>query len=226
MFTELHARSAFSFHRGATQPEELVERAAELALPAIAITDRDGVYGSARAHATAARARGTGATTRAITGAEITLEDGTALPLLVATRAGYQNLCRMLTRAKLRAPKNESRVTYAELEEFVSEAGQGGLIGLSGDEEGPVRHHLENRDLEQTHQKLTRLKDILGSENLYVELQRHYARGEDLDQPPPTRTRRNREAPDHRQQRHGLRPAARAPALRCLHLPAPPHPAG
>ncbi|MGI9242840.1 MAG: PHP domain-containing protein, partial [Verrucomicrobiales bacterium] len=179
MFTELHARSAFSFHRGATQPEELVQRAAELGLPALAITDRDGVYGSARAHAAAAEARGMGAATRAITGAEVTLEDGTALPLLVATRPGYQNLCRMITRAKLRAPKNESRVTYAELEEFVSEAGQGALIALSGDEEGPVQHHLGNRDLEQAHQTLARLRDILGSENLYIELQRHYARGED-----------------------------------------------
>ena len=115
MYTELHARSAFSFHRGASQPEELVYRAAELGMPQLAITDRDGVYGSARAHHSARETQGT----RAITGAEVTLQDGFALPLLIRSRSGYQNLCRMLTRAKLRAPKNESRVTYDELEEFV-----------------------------------------------------------------------------------------------------------
>ena len=178
MFTELHARSAFSFHRGATPPEALIHRAAELGYPALAITDRDGVYGSARAHAAANdKLSSHPHAIHAITGAEITLEDETALPLLVASRSGYQNLCRMLTRAKLRAPKNESRVTYAELEACAAEA-SGGLIALTGDEEGPIRSRLEKGYLTATRDTLTTLKNIFGKENLYVELQRHYVRGE------------------------------------------------
>ena len=55
-YIELHARSAFSFHRGASGPEDLTSRAAELDLPAIAVTDRDGVYGSPRVHARAKEA--------------------------------------------------------------------------------------------------------------------------------------------------------------------------
>ena len=88
-YIELHARSAFSFLRGASSPERLMQRAAELALPALAVCDRDGVYGSPRAFQA-----GKEAGVRAIVGSELTMEDGSVQPVLVRSRSGYQNLTR------------------------------------------------------------------------------------------------------------------------------------
>ena len=99
-YIELHARSAFSFLRGASFPEHLAQRAAHSEMPAMALCDRDGVYGAPRFHAAAAECG-----LRAIVGSELTLEDGGVLPVLVANRTGYQNLCRLITEAKLRGTK-------------------------------------------------------------------------------------------------------------------------
>ena len=133
-YIELHARSALSFLRGASQPEDLVRQAAALGMPALGICDRDGVYGSARAqYAT----RELASEFQAIVGGELTMEDESVVTLLAETRSGYQNLCRLITRAKLRALKNESRVLWSELEEDVE-----GLVCLTGDEEGPIRKAL------------------------------------------------------------------------------------
>src|ERR671930_2380454 len=93
-YVELHAHSSYSFLDGASLPEELAVRAAELGYPALALTDHDGVYGSLE-FAYAARAVGV----RAITGAEATLADGSHVTLLVETPRGYANLCRLLTEA-------------------------------------------------------------------------------------------------------------------------------
>src|SRR5262245_2058194 len=165
-YVELHVRSAFSFLRGASLPEQLAQQAAHLHMPAMALCDRDGVYGAPRFFA-AAREQGI----RAIVGSELTMEDGSVLPVLVETRAGYQNLCHLLTRAHLRAPKNESQVRWEELPEFTA-----GLVALTGDEEGPLRRALEKGDAEAL---LRRLQAIFGSDHLFVELQRHHLRGED-----------------------------------------------
>src|SRR3970040_1595885 len=94
-YIELHARSAFSFLRGASLPEELSARCAQLELPAMALLDRDGVYGAPRFHLAAQKLG-----VRAHIGAEVTLQDGSVLPLLVQNRAGYQNLCRLITNVK------------------------------------------------------------------------------------------------------------------------------
>ena len=126
-YVELHARSAFSFLRGASLPEHLAKRAAKLKMPAIAVCDRDGVYGAPRAYGKASEAG-----IRAIVGAELTMEDGAVLPVLVESRTGYQNLCQLITRAKLRGTKTECAVHWDELPEFAE-----GLIALTGDEEGP-----------------------------------------------------------------------------------------
>ena len=99
-YVELHARSAFSFLRGASMPDELAERAAQLGMSAVALCDRDGVYGAPRFFAEA-REQGI----RPIVGAELTMEDKAILPVLVQSRAGYQNLCQLLTRAHLRNQK-------------------------------------------------------------------------------------------------------------------------
>ena len=95
-YVELHARSAFSFLRGASSPEDLANEATRRELPALALLDRDGVYGAPRFYAAAREQK-----LRARVGAEITLEDGSVVPLLVATRTGYQNLCQLITEAKL-----------------------------------------------------------------------------------------------------------------------------
>src|ERR1051325_4044312 len=99
-YIEFHARSAFSFLRGASLPEEMASLAAELDIPAMALLDRDGVYGAARFHLAAEKLG-----LIAHIGAEITLNDGSVLPLLVQSRVGYQNLCHLITQCKLRSTK-------------------------------------------------------------------------------------------------------------------------
>ena len=127
-YVELHARSAFSFLRAASLPSALASRAAEIGLSALALTDRDGFYASPRLW-TAAEETGI----RGIYGCELTMEDRSVLPLLVQSADGYQKLCRLLTRSKLRSAKGESFVRWDELDEIAD-----GVICLTGDEEGPL----------------------------------------------------------------------------------------
>ena len=101
-YVELHACSAFSFLRGASFPEQLAERAAELGLPAVALLDRNGVYGAQR-FSVACREHGV----RPIIGSDLTMEDGAILPVLVENRTGYRNLCSLLTQAHLRSEKGK-----------------------------------------------------------------------------------------------------------------------
>ena len=97
-YVELHARSAISFLRGGSAPEELARVAAARGLRALALCDRDGVYGAVRLHVA-----GREAGVRALVGCELTMEDDTVLPVLVATQAGYRRHCGLLTTANLRA---------------------------------------------------------------------------------------------------------------------------
>src|SRR5881398_3304140 len=126
-FVELHCHSAYSFLDGASHPEELAARAAELGSEALALTDHDGVYGSLE-FAHAAKAFGV----RPITGAEVTLRGGAHVTLLVETPRGYANLCRLLTaahadtRTRLRDPLPPA-LDQALLEEL-----NDGLVCLSG----------------------------------------------------------------------------------------------
>jgi error-prone DNA polymerase len=154
MFVELHARSAFSFLQSGSLPEELVEVAASLNQPAIAVLDRDGVYGSVRQHL-AAKKLGL----RAHIGSEITCTDGTQYPLLCESQKGYQNLCRLITRLKLRAKKGDGAATPEEIAEFSE-----GLVCLAGAEGGPP---IESAFL------------IFGKHRTYAELQRHMHRGQE-----------------------------------------------
>ncbi len=152
-YVELHARSAFSFLRGASLPEALAGYAAELGMPAMALLDRDGFYGSPRFHFAAKKAG-----VRAHIGAEITSTDGTIYPLLVRNSTGYHNLCRLITRMKLRAKKNEGAATP---EDFAGHAE--GLIALAS---GP-------------RERLERTIALYGRENVYAEIQRHMDREEE-----------------------------------------------
>ncbi len=174
MFIELHARSAFSFLRGSSSPEELAATAAGLGMEAMALCDRDGLYGAPRFF-NAARENGL----RPIIGAEVTMEDGSVVPVLVESRAGYQNLCRLLTRAHLRAPKGQSRVAWSQWPEFAE-----GLVALTGDEEGPLVRAIRAErarigGAQKPAQCLEQLLRIFGRDRLFVEIQRHYLRGEE-----------------------------------------------
>src|SRR2546428_4897756 len=122
-YIELHANSAFSFLRGASFPEQLAEVAAELEMPALGLLDRNGVYGSQRFSVAAREQK-----VRPIIGAELTMEDGSVLPVLVASRLGYANLCSLLTQAHLRSNvKGECAVKWDEIPEFAQ-----GLVALWG----------------------------------------------------------------------------------------------
>ncbi len=121
-YVPLWCKSNFSFLEGASHPEELVEEAAHHGLRAIAITDRDGVYGVVRAFV---RARELGV--RILCGAQVTVEDGSRIVLLAADRAGWANLCRLLTRGRRRCPKGESMVRWREVCEHA-----GGVVALWG----------------------------------------------------------------------------------------------
>jgi error-prone DNA polymerase len=167
-YVEMHARSAFSFLRASSLPSTLAARAAEVGLSALALTDRDGFYACPRLWTAAGQAG-----VRAIYGCELTMEDRSVLPLLVRSADGYQNLCRLLTRSKLRCAKGESFVRWDELEEIA-----GGVICLTGDEEGPLTGALLRRDFAEAEGTMRRLISIFGVNNVYVEVQRHLRRGE------------------------------------------------
>ena len=121
-YIELHACSAFSFLRGASFPEQLAERGAKLEMPALALLDRNGVYGAQR-FSVAAREQNV----RPIVGCELSMEGGNILPVLAENRAGYKNLCELLTQAHLRSEKGTCAVRWNELPEFAD-----GLIALMG----------------------------------------------------------------------------------------------
>jgi error-prone DNA polymerase len=169
MYSEMHARSAFSFLEGGSIPEELIAVCAEQGLPSMALMDRDGLYGSARFHLAAVKAK-----IKAHIGAEVTATEGWRYVLLVKSREGYQNLCRLITKMKLRAAKGEGRVSAEEVAEF-----SGGLICLTGGEEGALTHALEHGGIVAARERVTLLCEIFRKQNVYVEVQRHFNRSEE-----------------------------------------------
>jgi error-prone DNA polymerase len=221
MYVELHSRSAFSFLEGASIPEELIAVCANFGMPAMALLDRDGVYGSPRFHLAAKKAeikahigaevtcaafsllrhgdtetcRETSDSTRSSTcvkAAELRsskeisssvspcLRGGFRLPLLVTSRTGYQNLCRLITKMKLRVGHKEGAL--AADQDFIEHAG--GLICLTGGEEGPLAAALRESGPRAAFEAVQRLTEMFGqsnfgSPNVYVELQRHFHREEE-----------------------------------------------
>jgi error-prone DNA polymerase len=199
-YVELHAASAFSFLDGASQPEDLVERAAELGVGALAVADTNGVYGAPRVHAAA---RGAGL--RAIVGAEMALDPEPSTPrshllpvqpgpceaappkheghssepradhlprltLLVRSPEGYRNLCRLLTAAARGRPKGTARATWGLIAQHAE-----GLHCLTGGDEGPLAHALRHGGLDSARGVLERLAGTFRN-RLHVELQRHRLR--------------------------------------------------
>jgi error-prone DNA polymerase len=183
MYVELHCCSAFSFLEGASLPEELAEAAAQLGMSAIALLDRDGVYGSPRFHSAAKKCR-----IRAHIGAEISVAGlgnqaglpswmpnkipprPVRLPLLVENRVGYQNLCRLITRYKSR--EREKGTGAASLREVAEHAE--GLVCLTGGEEGILASSLAHSGFEEACRSVKKLVDLFGTQNVYLELQRHF----------------------------------------------------
>jgi len=206
-YIELHACSAFSFLRGASFPEQLAETAAELEMPALALLDRNGVYGAQR-FSVAAREQNI----RPIIGCELSIEDGGILPVLVKNRTGYRNLCELLTEAHLRSEKGKCAVRWSELSQFA-----GGLVAFLGSARvaranaspartfgvSPKQSFLKTklecldgtrkvrdgedaiantRDACATQNSANRaqfLIDTFRRENVFVEIQRHFLRGKE-----------------------------------------------
>ena len=170
MYVELHARSAFSFLEGAATPEELAAACKAGGMPAMALLDRDGVYGSPRFHLAAEKSE-----IRAHIGAEVTSTAGWRYSVLVKSRGGYQNLCRLITRMKLRAKKGEGSAAPDEIAEMC-----GDLICLTGGAEGPLAHALsQSGTVDAAIHRVEELCRAFGRENVYVELQRHFSREEE-----------------------------------------------
>ena len=187
-YIELHASSAFSFLGGASDPESFIERAVEIEMPAMALADRNGLYGVARFHTSAKQNQ-----VKAHIGAEIAVssfgsrlvpakwlphqyqDEPPRIVLLCTSQIGYQNLCQLITRFKMReSTKGEGAATFDDLEEFSS-----GLICLTGGEEGPVAAAMSRGGEACAHNVLDRIISIYGRSNVYVELQRHLEREEE-----------------------------------------------
>jgi error-prone DNA polymerase len=187
-YIELHSSSAFSFLEGASQPEELIKRAAELEMPAMALLDRNGVYGSARFHTSAKRND-----VHAHVGAEIAVSsfgnrltppawlphlhpaEPARLPLLCESRVGYQNLCQLITRFKMRERvKCEGAATFDDLQKYSA-----GLVCLTGGDEGPLAAALVSGGEEAGRETVERLVRIFGKDSVYIEIQRHREREEE-----------------------------------------------
>ncbi len=162
-YAELHAHSNFTLLEGGSHPEELIERARQLGLAAVAITDRDGLYGAVR-FAQAGR----DGDMPAIVGAELTLEDSSHLVLLAESKEGYANLSRLISRARLDNERGKPKTSYDLLARHAK-----GLIALSGCEHGAVPAALAAGDFRAACEAAGRLRDIYGWGNFWIELQRH-----------------------------------------------------
>ena len=233
MYVELHARSAFSFLEGSTLPEDLISVCADRGMSAMALLDRNGLYGSPRFYLAAQKIG-----LEAHIGAEVNCEpfsprrhrdaettkktqkpnnafdesnhplrachpersEGAAfppptpqpptnlqseiknlksdefrLPLLVASRTGYQNLCQLITRMKLRAQrKEEGAILEHELQQHAE-----GIVCLTGGDEGPLATALKKGGPAEARRAVECLASIFGRNNVYVELQRHFHREEE-----------------------------------------------
>jgi error-prone DNA polymerase len=187
-YVELHAASAFSFLEGASQPEGLIQAAAKVGMPSMALLDRNGLYGVARFHSSA-----TANGVQAHIGAEIAVSDlgsclqpplwlphqphiqPVRLPLLCTSQTGYQNLSQLITRFKMRESKKcEGAATISDLSEFSN-----GLLCFTGGDEGPLAAALHRGGEAEGRKCVEQLIEIFGCHQVYVELQRHGDRAEE-----------------------------------------------
>jgi len=152
LYAEMRTASAFSFLDGATLPEDLIHTAAERGVPAMALIDRNGVYGAPRFYGAAKKLD-----VKALVGSELSMEGGGRLSVLVGSRTGYKNLCKLITAGALNRPKGEQRYTWEMVEEHAT-----GLHCLTRDDDATV----------------DRIAGIFKGRT-HVELQRHHIRAEE-----------------------------------------------
>ncbi|HUS64814.1 MAG TPA: error-prone DNA polymerase [Kofleriaceae bacterium] len=179
-YAELHCRTGFSFLDGASHPQETIERAVELGLSGLAITDRNGLYGVVEAREALLevckleRGAEAAAPLRLLYGSELTLRDGDVAVIVVQDLAGYHRLAAAVTRGRLAAPKGEFRLSFAELAE---ETTGGGLIVLAGGPRSLAMERLRAGDAPGAARTLGRWRDAFG-DAVNVELVRHLAPGD------------------------------------------------
>jgi error-prone DNA polymerase len=160
-YIELHCHSNFSLLDGASHPEDLVARASELGMPAIALTDHDGLYAAVRFHKACLKAG-----IKPIIGAEITLESGNHLTLLAKNNEGYSNLCQLITKSQLKHKKGSSALDLEILAQHSMN-----LICLSGCRRGEIASSIISGSPEKACEVAKRYINIFGNENFYIELQ-------------------------------------------------------
>lgn len=161
-YVELNCRSYFSLLDGASSPEDLVTRAAELGMPALALTDRDGLYGAIRFWR-AAKAAGIAP----VFGMQVSLEDASRLTLLAESNDGWRSLCRLSTAARAGRQKGTSATTMAMLEAHCE-----GLVALSGGPDGRIARMLEANRPREAAREAARLGELF-PDRFYIEIQRH-----------------------------------------------------
>ncbi len=166
-YAELHCWSNFTFLEGGSHPETMAERAAALGLRALALTDRDGLYGTVR-FAKHAKLRGLDA----ITGSELTFQDGARIVLLVENERGYANLCELISLAQMRGSKGDARLRLADLD-----GRSDGLVALSGGPNGRIERALRGGSRAAVRAEADALRERFEG-RFYLELQQHLHPGD------------------------------------------------
>jgi error-prone DNA polymerase len=162
-YVELHCHTNYSMLDGASHPEELLDRALELQMDHLAVTDHDGLYGAVRFYRGALE-RGI----KPIVGAELTLDGGYHLVLLAENDLGYSNLSRLISHAQLSHSKGEASLSWAALARH-----REGLICLSGCSKGEIASHLLARREREALAAGKRYVEVFGRGNFFLELQHH-----------------------------------------------------
>jgi error-prone DNA polymerase len=160
-YVELHCHSNFSLLDGASHPEDLVSRAAALDMPALALTDHNGLYGAIRFYKACLKAN-----IKPIIGAEMTLENDSHLTLLARNNEGYSNLCRLITSAQLGHEKGSPLLSLQTLARHAA-----GLICLSGCRNGEIAGSIISGHMKQAYGLAERYVEIFGRDGFYIELQ-------------------------------------------------------
>lgn len=167
-YVELHAHSCFSLLDGASFPEELVQEAVRLGMTALALTDHDNLH-AALDFANFADAAGL----QPITGAELTLTDGSHLTLLVESKEGYKNLCRLITSAHYTGGRTEPMLPVEQLADRAE-----GLILLTGCRQSALNRLVDAHDFDGARRLIRQYQEWFGAKSVFVELQRNLVRGD------------------------------------------------
>ncbi|MFC1893505.1 DNA polymerase III subunit alpha [Chloroflexota bacterium] len=167
-YAELHCHSNFSLLNGASRIEELVERAAELGMPALALTDHNGLYAVIHFYKAAKEAG-----VKPVIGAELTLATGHHVTLLAKNNQGYSNLCQLITKAHLGHSKGESSIDFPTLARLSDN-----LICLSGCKKGETTDLVVEGKIEKAEAVAMRYLGVFGTDNFFIELQNNLVQGD------------------------------------------------